>query len=180
MAKLAKSQVVRSRPANAVVWNGSRTSRVANSRQTSGRTHSRRPTLLWIDDYEPGLELYRAIFESYGFRVLAASSGEAGLRLAARNHVDVVVSDYEMPKMNGEEVALEIKAVNPGTPVVIFSGSMLVSHRALRAVDACCDKAGSRDQLLATIHTLLQAKRSPALQPPPIAHASDHAQRTVA
>jgi len=178
MAKLAKAPSVSSRVSNTALWKGSRVARPTNL--PLSRLRTRRPTLLWIDDYEPGLELYRAIFESYGFRVLAASSGEAGLRVAARNHIDVVVTDYEMPNMNGEEVALEIKAIKPGTPVVLFSGSMLVPHRALRTVDACCDKAGSRDQLLATIHTLLQAKRSPTLQPPPVAHASDHGQRTVA
>ncbi len=141
---------------------------------------SRRPTLLWVDDFVPGLEMYRAMFEAFGFRVLSASSGKAGLQLAALNHIDVVVTDYEMPKMDGEQVALGIKAIKPGTPVILFSGSMLVPHRTLQAVDACCDKAGSRERLLATIHALLQKKRGSALQPPPVAGASDHGQRTVA
>jgi CheY-like chemotaxis protein len=120
------------------------------------------------------------MFESFGFRVLTASSGEAGLQLAARNHLDIVVTDYEMPKMDGEEVALKIKAIKPATPIVLFSGSMVASHRALQGVDASCDKAGSREQLLATIHSLLQGKRHLTLQPPPVTHASDHGQRTVA
>ena len=180
MARLAKGPSVRSRSANAALWNASRVARDTTSHPTVSRLRSRRPTLLWIDDFEPGLELYRTMFESFGFRVLAASSGDAGAQLAARNHIDIVVTDYEMPKMNGEEVALKIKAIKPGTPVVLFSGSMLVSHRALQSVDAYCDKAGSRDQLLAAIHSLLQVKRCTSLQPPPVAHASDHVQRTVA
>jgi len=141
---------------------------------------SARPTLLWIDDFEPGLEMYRAMFEELGFRVLTASSGETGLQLAALHFVDIVITDYEMPNMNGEAVALGVKALNPSTPVILFSGSTLVSHRALQIVDACCDKAGSRDGLLAAIHSLLQKKHRRALQPPPLTRASDHGQRTVA
>lgn len=135
-------------------------------------------TLLWIDDFQVGLEMYRAMFERLGYRVLTASSGEMGLQLATTRHVDVVVTDYEMPGMNGEAVALALKALRPDLPVILFSGSTTVSDRALQLVDACCDKAGSREELLAAIHFLLQKKRPAFLQPPPVTPASDH--RTVA
>src|SRR5690349_3845255 len=68
-----------------------------------------RPTLLWIDDFQPGLALYRSMFEGLGFKVLTASSGKQGVKLAAENLIDVVVTDYEMPGMNGEAVAVAIK-----------------------------------------------------------------------
>jgi CheY-like chemotaxis protein len=139
-----------------------------------------RPTLLWIDDFEPGLAMYKAMFENLGCRVLTASNGEAGLRVATLNRVDMVVTDYEMPGMDGEAVAAAVKAHNARIPVVLFSGSTLVPLRARRVVDACCDKAGSRDQLLNTIHRLLHKKRTRSLQPPPVTAASDHGQRTVA
>jgi CheY-like chemotaxis protein len=139
-----------------------------------------RPTILWIDDFEPGLALYRRMFEDLGFRVLTASSGKAGVNLASLNHVDVVVTDYEMPGMDGLDVATSVKALNPETPVLLFSGSSLVPLRARRVVDAFCDKAGRRGDLLAAIHCLLQGKRTRPLQPPAVAQASDHGQRTVA
>jgi len=124
-----------------------------------------RPSLLWIDDYKPGLELYRSVFESMGYRVFTASSGEEGLRLAILHHVDVVVTDYEMPGMNGDAVTEKIKAANPDIPVILFSGSTLVPTRVRRRADAVCDKAGSRNQLFSTIHRLVRRKRAPALQP---------------
>ncbi len=139
-----------------------------------------RPTLLWIDDFEPCLALYKKMFEDRGFKVLTASSGEAGVQLAALNRVDIVVTDYEMPAMDGLAVAKSIKALNPRTPVLLFSGSSLVPARARRIVDGFCDKARSRDHLLAAIHRLLQRKRTRTLQPPPVADASDDGQRTVA
>ena len=145
-----------------------------------GVTRSARPTILWIDDFEPGLTLYKRMFEDFGFKVLTASSGEAGVDLASLNHVDVVVTDYQMPGMDGLEVATSVKALNPDTPVLLFSGSPLVPSRARWVVDAFCDKAGPRGDLLAAIHSLLYAKRTRTLQPSPVAHASDQGQRTVA
>ena len=124
--------------------------------------------------------MYRAMFEALGYRVLTAASGEAGLQVAARNRIDIVVTDYEMPGMDGESVALAMKALYAQVPVVLFSGSTLVSDRARQMADAVCDKAGSREQLLATIHFLLHKKPSSVLQPPPVAPASDVRPRAVA
>jgi len=180
MPKAARNLSVRSRSANTLRWNASSSPCFASSRTTLRRIGSRRPTLLWIDDFELGLEMYRAMFEALGFRVLTASSGGAGLQLAALNDIDVVVTDYEMPEMNGEAVAIAMKAMKPGVPIVLCSGSTLISHRTRQAVDAFCDKAGSREQLLGVIHSLLQKKRPSVLQPPPVAPASDQTQRTVA
>lgn len=139
-----------------------------------------RPTLLWIDDFEPGLILYRGMFEKLGFAVLTASSGTAALKLVAANHVDVVVTDYEMPETDGATVAASIKALNPKTPIIMFSGSTLVPLRARRVVDAFCDKAESRDKLLATIDRVLHKKHNRTLQPPPVTQASEGEHRTVA
>ena len=137
-----------------------------------------RPTLLWIDDFAPALSLYKVMLEGLGFRVLTASSGKAGVRIASTNRLDLVVTDYEMPEMNGEEVAVAIKALNPRIPVLLFSGSALVPRRMKHLVDACCDKAAPRNQLLGAIHRLLQRKA--VLETAPVTRASDHGQRTVA
>jgi DNA-binding NtrC family response regulator len=138
--------------------------------------------LLWIDDFAPALELYKATMETFGFKVLTAASGEAGLKIAAvnRNAIDLVITDYEMPGMNGEAVAAAIKSIQPEIPVIIFSGSTLLSHRSCRNADAFCDKAGSRTRLLGTIHRLLHRTHGNMLQPPPPLEASDDERRTVA
>ena len=141
---------------------------------------SGRPTLLWVDDFQPGLALYRSMFEGLGFRVLTAQSGKQAIKAAAENLVDVVVTDYEMPGMNGEVLARAIKSFKPRVPVVLFSGSTLVPLSARRVIDAFCDKAGSRDQLSSTIHRMLLKKRTRVLQPLPAALASDEGRRTVA
>lgn len=177
MPNTARANSVPARRTNAAVWRSSRVSKLPGKKRPAC---SGRPTLLWIDDFGPGLALYRAMFENLGFNVLTASNGEAGLKLAMLNRVDVVVTDYEMPEMNGEAVAVAMKSLNPRVPVVLFSGSTLVPLRTRRVVDAFCDKAGSRDQLFVTVHRMLHKKGVRTLQPLPLARASDEGQGTVA
>src|SRR5690349_11942861 len=98
--------------------------------------HIARPLILWIDDFAPGLVLYQAMFERMGFRVLTASNGAEGVRLATLHSPDLVVTDYEMPGMDGEAVAATLKALSPATPVVMYSGSTLVPARVRRNVTA--------------------------------------------
>ena len=178
MQKTARAPLA-DRTARALPWNpsGRRDPRL---RVVSRHGRAKRPTLLWIDDFELGLTMYRAMFEALGYRVLTTASGEAGLQVAARNRIDIVVTDYEMPGMDGESLALAMKALHPQVPVVLFSGSTLVSDRVRQMVDAVCDKAGSREQLLATVHFLLHKKPHAVLQPPPLAQASDVQPRAVA
>jgi CheY-like chemotaxis protein len=138
------------------------------------------PTLLWIDDFKPALMLYKRMFEDLGFQVLTASSGRAGLRLAAVESVDLVVTDYEMPGMDGLAIGHAVKALKPGVPVLLFSGSTLVPPSAHDVIDGFCDKGAARGDLLAAVQSLLHGKPSRALQPAPLAQASDQGHRAVA
>ena len=175
MPRSARASSVSSKVVKPTVWRSHSVS-VAKQRPVC----SGRPTLLWVDDFQPGLALYRSMFEGLGFKVLTATSGKQGVRLAAENLVDVVVTDYEMPGMNGEALAVAIKSLKPRVPVVLFSGSTLIPLSARRVIDAFCDKAGSRNQLSNTIHRVLLKKRIRTLQPPSATRASDEGRRTVA
>jgi len=112
-------------------------------------------TLLWIDDYEPGLALYKAVFEGFGFNVLTASGGRKGLDLAASHDFDAVVVDYEMPEMDGGEVAAELKSSCPDLPIVMFTGSDAIYNRRGNLVEAVCDQAGWKTEHLASIRVII-------------------------
>jgi len=64
---------------------------------------------LCIDDDEDVLECEKSFLESLGYTVLAAASGGKGLELASMHLVDVVIVDYLMPEMNGQEVAMKMR-----------------------------------------------------------------------
>lgn len=58
---------------------------------------------MYVDDEEPNLFLFKALFERK-YNVYTASSGEEALtKLQSSNEIIVVISDMSMPKMNGVE-----------------------------------------------------------------------------
>jgi CheY-like chemotaxis protein len=110
-------------------------------------------TILCIDDDEAILRYEKALLEKSGYAVLAAASSQQGLRLATMCKCDAVLLDYEMPGMNGHEVAVEIKRVRPELKVILLSGSE-VPTQALALVDAFVPKLEANQQLLPTIAEL--------------------------
>ena len=80
-------------------------------------------SILYVDD-EPGLValLRHYLQESGEFQVLTAGSGPEALALLERHPVDVVVSDYQMPGMNGIELLRECRRRFDGLPFILFTG----------------------------------------------------------
>lgn len=109
--------------------------------------------ILCIDDDEAILSYEKALLERSGYAVLTASSPQRGLRLAATCKCDAVLLDYEMPGMNGDEVALAIKRLRPELLVILLSGSDVPTH-ALASVDAFVPKLEASRQLLPVIAEL--------------------------
>lgn len=97
--------------------------------------------VLCIDDNEDILEVLRMLLEDEGFTVLTASSGARGLELAANDPVDVVILDYDMPGMNGHDVAVALREWEPQIPIVMFSGAIDIPSQTLRLVNAFVSKS---------------------------------------
>ncbi len=114
----------------------------------------KRAVLLCIDDSEDMLECEKSFLESFGYTVLTAASGGKGLELASRHSVDVVIVDYFMPEMNGEEVAIEMRRVRPLAPIILLTGAVAVPHQSLKFVDALVAKDRLARELLPTIAQL--------------------------
>jgi CheY-like chemotaxis protein len=109
---------------------------------------------LCIDDNEDVLECEKSFLESFGYSVLTAASGGKGLELASKHSVDVVILDYFMPEMNGQEVAIEMRRLKPQAPIIMLSGAVDVPEQALKWVDAFIAKDCLVSQLLPTIAQL--------------------------
>ena len=110
--------------------------------------------LLCIDDDEDVLECEKAFLESFGYTVLTAASGGKGLELASAYPVDVVIVDYFMPEMNGQEVAVQMRRLNPKAPIIMLSGTMDIPQQALKLVDVFIAKDHLASQLLPAIAQL--------------------------
>ena len=110
--------------------------------------------VLCIDDNEDVLECEKSFLESFGYTVLTAPSGSKGLELASMHSVDVVIVDYPMREMNGQELAVEIKRLRPLAPIIMLTGAVNVPEQALNLVDALIAKDRLASQLLTTIAQL--------------------------
>jgi DNA-binding NarL/FixJ family response regulator len=80
--------------------------------------------------------------------VLTASSARQGLKIAADSGVAAVIVDYHMPEINGHEVAVEIKRLNPDTPIVMVSSDETIPSHVLDVVDAFVPKDQTPTQLV--------------------------------
>ena len=82
------------------------------------------PIVLFVDDHPDTLELYELMFSREPVRVLTAPSGLHALQhLAARaDEIVEVVSDYEMPGMNGIDLLNIIEAKYPHIERVLLTG----------------------------------------------------------
>ena len=82
-------------------------------------------TLMLVDDDPMVREVLQAVLQVEGYRVIACEDAECAVETAARTPFDLLVTDFQMPGMNGLELAIELTKLRPGLPVLMVSGSML-------------------------------------------------------
>jgi CheY-like chemotaxis protein len=121
-----------------------------------------RPLLLCIDDNPEVLECEKAFLETFGYTVLTAPSGSEGLELAAIHSVEVVIVDYLMPEMNGQEFAIAMRRLRPQAPIIMLSAAVDVPEQALKLVDAFIAKGNLSSQLLPMIARLHGCEAHPS------------------
>ncbi len=71
---------------------------------------ARRARVLVVDDSVTSRTLEKNILTSAGYEVLMATNGEAALEVLREEEVDLVITDVDMPKMNGIELVTRIRA----------------------------------------------------------------------
>ena len=98
--------------------------------------------ILVVDDNNFLLSVVSKMLSMLCYEVLSADSGENGLSLFLKNKFDIVLSDYEMPGMDGVAFARSVKKSSPRTPVVIMTGAgrETVFSRKSTAVDEVISK----------------------------------------
>jgi CheY-like chemotaxis protein len=119
-------------------------------------------SLLCIDDDQAVLEREKVFLESFGYAVVTASSGREGLELLGLHTFDVVIVDYGMPEMNGQEFAIAMRRLKLLAPIIMLSGVIDLPGQALAAVDAFVPKDCLASRLLPAIARLRGSELLPS------------------
>ncbi|MBU4394149.1 MAG: response regulator, partial [Proteobacteria bacterium] len=120
-------------------------------------------TVLVVDD-EPTIgEMLRRMLCNMGYEVLLCSSSTEALEVFTqqRAHIALVLTDMNMPVMNGGELARRIKQLSPVMPVVLCTGfsEIMDEEKARRmGIDGYMTKPVIQRQLAQTLHDVLEKK----------------------
>ncbi len=136
---------------------GKALSRAMQAASKATRTHR----VLVVDDSVTSRTLERNILVSAGYEVLMAVNGAAALTTLAEHEVDLVITDVDMPKMNGIELTRRIRATAQTSrlPVILVTslGDEADKRRGVEAgADAYIVKGDfDQDELLRAVARLL-------------------------
>jgi two-component system cell cycle response regulator len=87
--------------------------------------------ILVIEDHVANMELVRYVLEAFGYRVSEAVDGESGLEKAHSECPDLIVCDLQLPRIDGFEVARQLKAdaVCAHIPLIAVTALAMVGDR---------------------------------------------------
>jgi len=90
--------------------------------------------ILLVDDDEDVLKVYRLVLEHLDYQVTTANSGQEALNLfhLQPSLFDLVISDINMPNMDGIALVKEIVAIRPDIPIILCTGNMSLSEEQMK------------------------------------------------
>jgi len=95
-----------------------------------------------------------------GYIALPASSGEEGLHIFREGGVDIVILDYWMPGMDGEQMAHEIRKLDRRIPIILSTACMDLPNGILELVSKYVPKGLSPEHLIHALEQQAQLVRN--------------------
>lgn len=94
-----------------------------NAKNTTKENHATDELhVLVVDDNQMVRNIVTAYLTMEGHTVETAVNGSEGLKKFRTGYFDVVITDKEMPKMNGDKLASSIKRIAPDKPIIMMTG----------------------------------------------------------
>lgn len=123
---------------------------------------ARTSRILVVDD-DPGiLQFCQAALEASGHETLAAQDGDAALEIVRREQLDVMITDLQMPGMNGFQIMREAAQLAPDLPCIMITGLATVENAVEAMKHGAYDfiqKPINFDHMTLTVRKALERKR---------------------
>ena len=78
-------------------------------------------TLLYVEDDNQSREITLILLEDIFENIIVAVDGEDGLSKFKNNNIDLIITDINMPKIDGLDMSKEIKHISKDIPIIILS-----------------------------------------------------------
>ena len=114
-----------------------------NVKQSMSDAHILSKRILLVDDEPFVCDAVKMMLTFDGHQVDTANGGKEALAMFEKVKYDVVITDYAMPSMKGDELATAIKQVAPGQPIVMvtaYAEMLRASTQPLTGVDFVISK----------------------------------------
>ena len=123
------------------------------------------PRILIVEDEPTEQALLRSFFEGSGHQVYVAPDGEQAYKAFLRRDFDIVVTDLQMPRVDGLELIQSPHQLFPDTPIIAISGKGpgMLAHAKVEGAIAALSKPLNRDELLAAVESTLPSATPSAL-----------------
>jgi DNA-binding response OmpR family regulator len=115
--------------------------------------------ILLVEDEHLIMKWWEKMLSEEGYKVITASDGREGFDLAIREVPDLIVSDVEMPVMDGRKMASKLgESIHTNRIPIIFLTSLISedeSGQQLINKNLCISKLSKPTELLCAIRNLL-------------------------
>jgi two-component system response regulator HydG len=124
----------------------------------ANQTSQPRPLLLLVDDDAQIRQLLSEVGDREGFEVFEAADGAAALEMLQRRHMDLVLLDLHMPRVNGLAVLRGVRATKSSSQIALMSGNATVED-AVEAIKLGASEYFSKPLDMARVRALMAAMR---------------------
>jgi len=113
--------------------------------------------MLIVDDQRMVSDALKMILAFDGYEVQTAESGREALAIFETGKFDLIFTDFEMPEMNGHELASIIKARDSDQPIIMITAyaDMVTEYMPVPQVNLVIGKPWSIEELRSAIRRVL-------------------------
>lgn len=117
--------------------------------------------ILCVDDNEQELSVLKFMLTTNGYRVVSATNGHEAIGIFTEIAVDLVLADYAMPQMNGNQLVDRLKQIAGHVPMILLGDPQRMAGEIHGADALLAKKNCSPQELLERIKTMSARKRGP-------------------